>query len=366
MSILSWWTAWCLLLCSLVSGATPDDLNNTRAAVDALMTLYDPTTGLWYPDDPGGSWWQSGVALWALTEYMIKSGNHTYLPHALNTVQIQKAPLEWWPEGGGDFRADSTDDTGWWALALLSLYELTNEQQYLDIAIEDEAYMFNYWDTRTCGGGLLWSIREMTYHNAISNELYLELTTRLYNLMPDNTTYLNHSLTEWEWFSNSGLINPAGLINDGLTDDSACTNNNQTTWTYNQGVVLGGLVELHSATQDAALLDTARRIADAAVNSAALVQDGVLTEPCASETECEPNGTAFKGIFARELAKLNAVLPDRPYSAFLEANARWAYEHARRDDGSDFYGFRWQGPFDRLTIGSQEAAVQLMVAAFLT
>ncbi|KAI0108815.1 glycoside hydrolase family 76 protein [Hypoxylon sp. NC0597] len=328
-----------------------------------MMALYDNTTGLWDPNNTGSSWWQSGVALWTLCEYMIKSGSHDYLPQALNTVKIQRAPLSWWPEGGGDFRADSTDDTGWWALAMTSLYELTGDEEYLNIAKEDEAYMFKYWNTTTCDGGLIWNIPSRTYHNAISNELYLELTAKLHNLIPDDTVYLYHTLLEWEWFNKSGMINSQNLVNDGLTDDAACVNNGMTTWTYNQGVILGGLVELSNATGDTSFLDEARRIADAAVSSTILVENGTITEPCNSEEECEPNGTAFKGIFVRELAKLDAALDDHPYQELILNNAEAAYANAR--NGSDFYGFLWQGPFDEVTIGTQEAAVDLLIAAFL-
>ncbi|KAI1407980.1 glycoside hydrolase family 76 protein [Hypoxylon sp. FL1857] len=364
MSTLLRWTVCCLSFLSAASGEiNRKDDNVTRAAVDAMMALYDNKTGLWDPSNPGSSWWQSGVALWALSEYMIKSGSKDYLTQAMNTVEIQRAPLSWWPEGGGDFRADSTDDTGWWALAMTSLYELTGDEEYLNIAKEDEAYMFDYWNTTTCGGGLIWSIPRRAYHNAISNELYLELTAKLHNLIPGDTYYLNHSLMEWRWFNNSGMINSQNLVNDGLTDDTACVNNGMTTWTYNQGVILGGLVELSKATGDTSYLDKARKIADAAVSSTTLVQDGTITEPCSSEEDCEPNGTAFKGIFVRGLAKLNAALDDHPYQTVILNNAQAAYENAR--NGSNFYGFLWQGPFDEVTIGTQEAAVDLLVAAFL-
>lgn len=368
LSQLPWLTTCCLLLLSTpISGALirRDNLNTTRAAVDAMMTLYDPTTGLWDPSSNGSSWWQSGVALWILADYMVRTGSRAYLVQAENTVAIQRAPLSWWPEGGGDFRADSTDDTGWWALAMTSMYQLTGDDMYLAIAREDEAYMYAYWNTTTCGGGLIWNIPAGTYHNAISNELYLQLTARLHNLIPGDTLYLNRSLQEWSWFNRSGMVNAQGLVNDGLTDNAACVNNGMPTWTYNQGVVLGGLVELHAATGDGTYLSAARRVADAVLASASLVQGGVLTEPCASEEECEPNGTAFKGIFAKELGRLDAALADRPYAAFLEGNARAAHANARNASAGNYYGFRWQGPFDRVTVGSQEAAVGLLMAAYL-
>ena len=48
------------------------------------------------------------------------------------------------------------------------------------------------------------------------------------------------------------MINENLLVNDGL-DPRTCTNNGAETWTYNQGVVLGGLVALcrrRPGTQD--------------------------------------------------------------------------------------------------------------------
>ncbi|KAI1499105.1 putative glycosyl hydrolase [Biscogniauxia marginata] len=334
------------------------DLAAYRGAVQAMMSLYNETTGRW---EDTGPWWHSGLALQATLDYMQKTGSREYLTQVYHTVEIQREPLDWWPEGGGDFRADSTDDTGWWALAMTTMYEVTGDSEFLDIAMTDEAYMYDYWNTTTCGGGLIWNIPSRTYHNAISNELYLELTATLHNLIPGDTHYLNRSLAEWEWFKASGMINGENLVNDGLTEDSACVNNGMETWTYNQGVILRGLVQLSKATGDTSLLETARQIADATVNSPTLAPGGILTEPCASADECEPNGTAFKGIFMRALATLNAALDDRPYAAFIQGNARSAYENSR--NGSDFYGFLWQGPYDQATIGRQVSAVDLLLAA---
>lgn len=48
------------------------------------------------------------------------------------------------------------------------------------------------------------------------------------------------------------MINSESLINDGLTSD--CKNNGGLTWTYNQGVILGGLANLHKITNNATLL----------------------------------------------------------------------------------------------------------------
>ncbi|KAI1160604.1 putative glycosyl hydrolase [Nemania serpens] len=361
-SVLTLWSSLYLVLrfsviVTGVAAAGPGDIDSVRAAIEAMNTFYNETTGLWNT----GPWWHSGVALRAIAEYMLITGSDEYIDMAAYTVDTQRAPLDWWPQGGGDFRADSTDDTGWWALALASLYEVTGNSTYLDLAKEDEAYMYDYWNTATCGGGLIWNVPNMTYHNAISNELYLELTATLHNLIPGDTYYLNQALKEWEWFDSTGMINSEGLINDGLTEDESCVNNGQPIWSYNQGVVLAGLVQLSAATDDTSYLDVAQSIAEAVLKDASLSPGGILTESaCATADECEPNGTAFKGIFMRGLAKLDAALDDHPYESYIWKNAQSAYDNSR--NATDFYGLVWQGPFDSGSIGRQESAVDLLLS----
>ena len=73
------------------------------------------------------------------------------------------------------------------------------------------------------------------------------------------------------------MINGEGLVNDGL-DSKTCRNNRQATWTYNQGVMLGGLALLADATGNATLLRVAESIASAAAGSL-VWENGVLQVP---------------------------------------------------------------------------------------
>jgi len=102
---------------------------------------------------------------------------------------------------------------------------------YLEMAKFDADYMYEYVDN-VCGGGIWWNIYR-NYKNAITNELYIYTAAALHNRIPGDTKYLNQATTMWNWFKGSGMINEDNLINDGLRDD--CSNNRQTTWTYNQG-----------------------------------------------------------------------------------------------------------------------------------
>ncbi|KAJ9165492.1 Glycosyl hydrolase [Coniochaeta hoffmannii] len=323
-----------------------------------MMGFYNETAGRWQPEI---AWWLSGNALQALLDYVQRTGDRTYMPQVLRTVDAQTAPLDWWPEGGGYFRADSTDDTGWWALAMVRAFDVTGNATYLDYAKLDEDYMHNYWSD-DCGGGIIWNIPNLEYKNAISNELYFTLAAALHNRIPGDEDYLARALDAWGWFEASGMINSAHLVNDGLTEDT-CVNNGATTWTYNQGVVLGGLVELYRATDDEDHLGTAKQIADAVLASSALVVDGVLMEPCdGGEAGCDFNQQAFKGIFMRYLGVLDeALCVERPYRDFIRANAETAWAMGRNE--TDYFDVRWNGPFDNATVATQASAASLMVAA---
>lgn len=257
---------------------------------------------------------------------------------------------------------DADERLGWWALALVRLYDITLNTTYLEIAQLDADYIYSYWNS-TCGGGVIWDIPELTYKNAISNELFIKLTASIHNRIPGDTKYLDLAMQAWTWFNQSGLINSQDLINDGLTD--FCTNNNETTWTYNQGVILGGLTELYFATGNEDLLDTAKDIADAVIASAALSPDGILTESCElTDEDCDNNQQAFKGIFARNLAELNVLLADKSYSHYLEQNARSAWEKDRNN--ADLFGISWGGPYANASVGTQASAVSLLIANIWT
>jgi predicted alpha-1,6-mannanase (GH76 family) len=365
-----WWQSrsllsFLLLLPSVSSHVVPTRRQDTwgtgllqaEEAIDAMMGFYNETAGRWQPEI---AWWLSGNALEALLDYMHKTGDDAYMPQVLRTIDTQKEPLEWWPQGGGYFRADSTDDTGWWALALVRAFDVTGDPTYLHYARLDEDYMYSYWSD-VCGGGIIWDIPTLEYKNAISNELYFTLAAALHNRLPGDETYLSRALEAWNWFKASGMINSAHLINDGLTEDT-CVNNNATTWTYNQGVVLGGLVELYRATKDKAYLSAAKQIADAVLASGTLVADGVLREPCEAAGGCDFNQQAFKGIFMRYLGRLDEALgATHPYRAFIHTNAEAAWRGDR--NGTDYFDVRWNGPFDNATVATQASAASLMIAA---
>jgi predicted alpha-1,6-mannanase (GH76 family) len=343
-----------LLFCGSFLPTKADARNYQHAVTGGIRTLqtwYSKQTGLY----TSTGWWNSANAISAMVNAMRVSGSTKYIPVVANTfVAAQRTTA--------GFLNDYYDDEGWWALAWIDAYDLTKEPRYLSMAESILADMAGGWDDGVCGGGIWWS-KKRTYKNAIANELFLSVAAHLANRASDpleKARYLMWAQREWRWFDASGMRNSQNLINDGLNskNPSACVNNGQTAWSYNQGVVLGGLVELSKADGDTGLLTVAHSIADAALLHLTDAH-GILHDVC--EPRCGGDGVQFKGIFVRNLMALDEASPRSQYKAFMEANANSILAHAQGRHHQ--FGQVWSGPFDGANAGTQSSALDALVAA---
>lgn len=231
------------------------------AAATALMQFYD-NRGLWKTT----GWWNAANALTAIIDYTKYTGRNTYKYAIEATFEKNKNAED------KNFTNFYIDDTLWWGLAWVLAYDVTGNEKFLQMAKIDADYCYSYKDD-VCGGGLWWT-RERGYKNAIPNELFIKLAAALHNRIEGDTKYLDQAIEVWNWFRASGMFNSDNLINDGL--DSNCNNNGQVTWSYNQGVIIGGLVELYKATGNQTYINEAKSIADAVLRSPNLNPNGVL------------------------------------------------------------------------------------------
>jgi hypothetical protein len=335
--------------------AQPDYAQQAAEGIARLQHLYLESTGLYEkPTD----WWNAANAVTLLVDYSRTAHSNQYVPAIANT--FHKANLAY---GTTNFTNDSNDDAGWWAVAWIDAYDLTRNRDYLTMAEAIFSDMASQWEDKTCGGGVWWSkdLKHSAYKNAITNELFLEIAASLANREEDKekrTHYLAWAQKEWAWFRGSGMINSQSLVNDGLNarDPAGCGNNGGTTWTYNQGVILGGLAELYKADADLTLLQIAHSIAEATITTL-VTPGGVLKEPRGTG----PDLPQFKGIFMRNLAFLNSVAPKEQYRIFILANAE---SIVRKDQGPEHqFGLAWEGPFDSGDGTRQTSALSAVVAA---
>nr|OQO16378.1 hypothetical protein B0A51_16439 [Rachicladosporium sp. CCFEE 5018] len=313
------------LLCStatFLSSSHAVTLGNAEMSFNVLQQWFNHTTGLWIPST---GWWNSANCLTTIADLALidpkvrVSASYiwptTWTKAELYNLQMQKTvtshhlpwtyygpgpgqswphlpptwPLPPWRQTNG-FLNDYYDDEGWWALAWIAVYDVTGNRQYLETAesiFDDMAKSFN---TTPCGG--IWWDKAHTYVNAIANELFLDVAAHLANRVGGGMRqyYLDWAERQWNWFDASGMINSKYTINDGLTGD--CKNNGGTVWSYNQGVILGGLTELSKATGDKFYITIAKKIADAAI--ATLTDaNGILHDAYAAAGESR---TAVQGL----------------------------------------------------------------------
>lgn len=310
-----------------------------------LFESYNPNTGL-----IGNSWWQAAVAQSTVETYAQTTGDTSYDGAIARAFTVNSS---------SKFENGSDDDTAWWALAWLQAYDLTHVSSYLSMAETDADYIHQDWDS-TCGGGVWWHRSPRTYKNAISNELFLELTAWLHNDIAGDTKYLGWAQAEWSWLYTSGMINNSDLVNDGLDDN--CANNTGVTWTYNQGVILAGLARLYQATGNRSLLSQAERMARAAIRQ--LTVNGVLAEPCehaACAAMLDNDTLAFKGIFVGDLKVLAVTARTTQFNAFFVSQAR-SIEN-RDTSGYRQHGMSWMGPVADVSSASDASALDALVAS---
>jgi len=256
------------------------------------------------------------------------------------------------------------DDITWWSLAYFRGFEVTGINDYLNRSITVwNVITEREWDS-VCGGGVWWSTAK-TYKNAITNSLFLELSTRLAMKFPQETKYIQWAIREYDWYISTGMLNNRWLINDGI-DLKTCKNNNGIEWTYNQGVFIGGLSNLYFITRNQTYLDSALKIANATIQNL-VYPDGILKEHCEPSGNCGSDAPQFKGIFLRYLLYLvqtcgNWIPPSQIayFKSFVDLNANSVWKEDRLfSKNLNYFGLVWKGPLIQQSIETQTSAFDL-------
>ncbi|KAK2757896.1 hypothetical protein FQN54_004302 [Arachnomyces sp. PD_36] len=368
-----------LLALPFARGDASDYLVNAGCNGDQLFSWFNPDTGVFPTADGEVAWWTGAnmltainnlallddgakerySSIWEATYYNAPGSN----PHFKRRKRADGS-LDKRDQGEGFFNS-LYDDEAWWGLAWVGAYDNTGIQEYLDVAITLWNDLDAAYGKPNCGA-VPWTKDEGAPALAIENELYIQLGAALANrASPDNSTYLDGALKGWDWFQNSGLINSDNLINDGLNPDT-CENDGDPVFSYNQGVILGGLAELYIATGNTSYLDSAAAIADAVTGdgSPLLNEDGILVDECDISGDCSGDGVQFKGVFLRNLQKLYSVRQSDQWKDFIETNAQSIWENdLELVETGCANGVYWAGPYSEADASAQSSALDCLVAA---
>jgi predicted alpha-1,6-mannanase (GH76 family) len=329
--------------------------NFTKQAIEILQKWYDPETGLWKTT----GWWNGANVLTGIIRYTYVTGDKTFVWVIENTfAKTRKFVVparENHPEKEVEnYINEYYDDEGWWALAWVEAFDLTSERKYLEMAKTIFEDMKGGWDDR-CGGGILWK-KGLLYKSAISNELFLLLATRLALRDENHEYYQVWAEKEWDWFLQIGMINDLPLIHDGVQEDCLAKGRH---YTYNQGVILAGLVDLYRLEGKQEHIDLASKIAMAVIEYMSTPEGILKGHP---KQEDGADGVQFKGIFMRHLGYLYKQTQNPILKEYLLKNAR-SIENSATQNGSSFIGSQWEGPFDLADAGRQSSAIDALVSA---
>jgi hypothetical protein len=210
------------------------------------------------------------------------------------------------------------DDNGWVGLDLIHAYLLTSSSTDLTLAQDEFNFVISGWDTSTidgCPGGVFWEDSAGSQRNATANGANAELGLELARLT-GNTSDLSWATRMFQWVRTC-LGTPSGLYNDHVNSNGSV---NTTTWSYNQGVMVGAGVLLYNATGNGAYLSEAEQTAAAAV--AYFGTGSTLVN----------QGPAFNAIYFRNLFLLNQVAPNAGYAS--EAQSFASYMWTQRQPGT--------------------------------
>ncbi len=328
---------------SAESLSTETVANRFREGVALLNQQYwSPTLGIWL-DRPGNDvrahyegrlnppWWPSANAVEVLLDFMKVANcsdyaetveslyelNRDYRNKTVRIAEELRRRMQWSerderrfqrsqrnpyrpPEGEveyyTEFRNEYLDDSGWWGITWLKMYDRSRDARHLTTARAIHAHMARNWRPDK-GGGIMWSEDEDKLRpNAITNSLFLILSARLYQRTSEQP-YLTWAEKTLEWFRTNNLYDGIAVVDaPGHKDDY---------WSYNQGTFIGGLTALYQATGKAEYLDEAVKVTGTVLKQSGLCRpDFVVIEKLGTSGDA----SLFKGIFVRYLAQLRDVL----------------------------------------------------------
>lgn len=301
-------------------------------------------------------WYEGGVAVAALVEWAMLTGNDTLTDYIIQNIVYQSGDDENFMTSN-QTSVEGNDDEAMWGLAAMQATERnftranSTYPTWLYYAQSTFNTMAARWDTSECNGGLRWQIYQWNagydYKNSVSNGALFNLAARL-SRFTNNATYVEWANKVWDWMAETGeTCTPGGgdcrMLNfgndtstdpeewkiqvlDGAEMDDNCSQVTVYEWTYNQGMMISGAAYLYNQTKDEKWWDRVQGLWSRVVtpisqygavmfgNNAWSI-DSVLYEPaCMSlgpngRLTCTNDQRCFKAVFLQLVGNTMYMLP---------------------------------------------------------
>jgi predicted alpha-1,6-mannanase (GH76 family) len=283
---------------------------------------------------PGGSrtgYWTFAQAFDSVIDGVERTGGRRYLGLIQTLYSAQD---------GSTWRSDFYDDESWMALALIRAYDLTGSRAYLDRAVALYADIAAAWDSTSAHPGGIWWNRPQTQKATASNGGPVIIGARLAARTgdPAHLTFARQVYTFWRanmtnatTYETYDHMSPDGTIHKGRL-------------TYNEGIMSGAALALHTITGEAQFRADAHGFA---TRLAKFITQATPAGPVLADgtnTSCTGDCTQWKEIGYRHLAAAFRDDPTHPeYLPVLQASATAAWTLARNPT-TGYFANDWAGP----------------------
>jgi mannan endo-1,6-alpha-mannosidase len=195
------------------------------------------------------------------------TGDPSYNPATVQAISWQAGENgEFMPEN--QTKDEGNDDQVFWAFAAVTAAELKfppptqGFPSWIGMGQAVFQTQVERWDPQNCGGGLRWQIQPTstgyTYKNVASNGGFFQLAARL-GRYTGNETYIKWAEKTWDWIETTSLLDPntpqGTRVYDGTGIESNCKKANEQQFSYNYGILIGGLAYMYNHTEDAKWLE---------------------------------------------------------------------------------------------------------------
>lgn len=216
------------------------------------------------------------------------------------------------------------DDNGLVGIDYIDAYTLTNDQQYLNKAIEIMSFIESGW-TDDLGGGASWLEGVRDQKPACTNGKATVLALKIYNATKD-VRFLHYGIKSYNWMMSTLLDDSLHIIwNSLLTKDQIKTEIQKHPYTYNTGTMIQSAVHLYTITKNEKYLNDAQKMANGAYEFFFARMDNGI--PFVKDIPW------FTLVLYRGFEDLYKIDKNPKYINAIRESVEWIWENARDVEG---------------------------------